>query len=79
MKLLTQKVGSITRTCSARCYNAARGSKCLCICAGRLHAIGFEKALALLKQETLTGGNIELTRRAERAIRRQNDQLGLGA
>lgn len=32
------------RRCDARCYGAARGSECRCVCEGRCHALGLELA-----------------------------------
>jgi hypothetical protein len=45
MILMTQKIGQdATRRCDARCYNA-KGGKCNCICGGRNHCAGEQKAL----------------------------------
>lgn len=45
MILMTQKIGQgPTQRCDARCYNAI-GGKCECICSGRNHGAGVEKAL----------------------------------
>ena len=50
MILMTQKVGQgPTRRCDARCYNA-KGGKCDCICGGRNHCAGQQKALANVRE-----------------------------
>ena len=36
--------GDRRRVCSARCYNA-KGDKCQCICDGKNHGIGLDKAI----------------------------------
>lgn len=36
--------GKTKRRCDARCYDA-KGKKCTCICGGKNHGVGFEKAL----------------------------------
>lgn len=52
MILMTQKIGrdGPTQRCDARCYNA-KGGKCACICGGRNHSAGIEKALDNVRQE----------------------------
>ena len=45
MILMTQKIGQgPTQRCDARCYNAKSG-ECKCICGGRNHGAGIDKAL----------------------------------
>lgn len=45
MVLLKQKVGQDpARQCDSRCYNAKCGT-CACICGGRNHGAGIQKAL----------------------------------
>jgi hypothetical protein len=45
MILLTEKIGQgPTRRCDSRCYNA-QGGQCKCICGGRNHGAGIDKAL----------------------------------
>jgi hypothetical protein len=45
MILMTQKIGSgPTQRCDKRCYDA-RGGTCECICGGRNHGAGVQKAL----------------------------------
>lgn len=84
MVLLSQKIGQdATRRCDARCYNA-KGGQCDCICGGKNHCAGFEKALANVRDMFL-GQNTEekpdsgkgipvVTRKAQRAIERMSDQ-----
>ncbi len=36
--------GKTERRCEARCHDA-KGKKCTCICGGKNHGVGFEKAL----------------------------------
>lgn len=69
MKLLYQRVGTITKVCSARCYEAVPNSRCECICGGKLHAIGERQALEKLR-EMLRTEALPITRRALRAIHR---------
>jgi len=50
MILMTQKVGQgPTQRCDARCYNAKTGH-CACICGGRNHGAGMQKALDNTRQ-----------------------------
>ena len=50
MILMTQKVGDgPTQRCDARCYNA-KGGKCDCICTGRNHGAGIQKALENVRE-----------------------------
>jgi hypothetical protein len=50
MILMTEKVGQgPTRRCDARCYNA-KGGKCDCICRGKNHCAGVQKALANVRE-----------------------------
>jgi hypothetical protein len=45
MILMTQKIGQgPTQRCDARCYGA-KGGECKCICGGRNHGAGIDKAL----------------------------------
>jgi hypothetical protein len=45
MILLSQKIGDgPTQRCDARCFNA-KGGNCQCICGGRNHGVGIDKAL----------------------------------
>lgn len=83
MILMTQKVGQgPTQRCDERCYNAKSG-KCECICGGRNHGVGIEKALDNV-QTMFLGQNVDekpdsgkgipqVTHAAERAIRRQHE------
>lgn len=79
MMLLTQKIGDgPVRRCDARCYNA-HGGECDCICGGRNHGAGVDKALDNVREmflgengpnDAAKGLKIEVTRRAQRAIHR---------
>jgi hypothetical protein len=78
VKLLTQKLGAITKTCTARCYDAVPGSNCACICGGRNHGKGLDKALenvATVFAPLVRGalGEIEVTRHAYRVLRRARE------
>lgn len=80
MILLMEKIGSgPTRRCDQRCYGA-RGGHCDCICGGKNHGAGIDKALDNVR-EMFLGQNTEdkpdsgkgipkVTRAAERAIKR---------
>lgn len=74
MKLLYQKSGGTVKVCSARCYDAVPNSRCACICGGQLHAIGEEKALEKLRENSFFWGGAIITRRAMRAIRRMQQK-----
>lgn len=84
MILLTQKIGQgPTRRCDSRCYNA-KGGKCACICGGKNHCAGFDKALDNVRDLFLgqntddkpeSGKGIpQVTRKAERALNRMSEQ-----
>lgn len=50
MILMTQKIGDgPVRRCDQRCYGATHG-KCACICGGRNHGAGIQKALANVRE-----------------------------
>lgn len=77
MKLLYKRADGIVKTCSARCYNAKEHTRCFCICAGKLHAIGEQQALIKVRDLFLgqTGDEFpQVTRRAQRAIRRMEEK-----
>lgn len=63
MILMTEKIGQgPTRRCDARCYNA-KGGKCDCICRGRNHCAGQQKAMQNVREHfaplvTCEHGNI---------------------
>ena len=44
--------GGKVRRCDARCYNA-KGPKCRCICGGRNHGVGLQKAIENTREEAL--------------------------
>lgn len=44
MTIITMSQNGKTRRCDARCYNA-KGSKCTCICGGRNHGVGLNRAI----------------------------------
>jgi len=66
----------VIRRCDARCFAAIHG-KCNCICGGRNHGVGLEKALInveyLQTTNALKGTNIQITRRALRELRRREE------
>jgi hypothetical protein len=37
--------GHRTRVCNARCYDGKPETKCRCVCGGKNHAVGLEKAI----------------------------------
>lgn len=41
---MTETVGGRTRRCDRRCYDG-RGKRCRCICQGRNHGVGLQRAL----------------------------------
>jgi len=41
------------RVCSSRCYNA-KGSVCVCICGGKNHGVGLEKATENTQQREMS-------------------------
>jgi len=74
MILLTQRVGGVTRKCDARCFNAKSGG-CDCICGGRNHGVGLEKALDnIFRAEVIKG--VQVTRRAMREDKRRKEAHG---
>ena len=51
--LLTEKIGSgPTRRCDARCYTG-KHDKCACICGGKNHGAGLEKAMDNVRETFL--------------------------
>lgn len=45
MTLIYEKIGhNVARRCDARCYNG-HGAKCTCVCGGKNHGAGLEKAI----------------------------------
>ena len=50
MTLMSETIGSgPTRRCDAKCYNAKSGD-CTCICGGKNHAVGLQKASENVQQ-----------------------------
>ena len=62
------------RICDARCYQAAPGGRCGCICDGKNHAVGIHVALENIRTLFLDTKPEVVTRAAQRALTRTKNQ-----